>query len=141
MFTRIAFGLLVVLLATADAGAVEDAPLASGDPAHGEEIFQKRCRNCHSLDPDDNKNGPAIRAVIGRAAGTAPGYKYSHGYVEAGRRGIAWTPDHLFDYLEHPTKFIRHAIDNPKARTKMVFRLRKANDRADITAYLRTLAP
>lgn len=44
--------------------------------------------------------------------------------------GITWGDDTLFEYLENPKKYI--------PGTKMVFAgLKKANDRADLIAYLK----
>src|SRR5207247_9613506 len=41
----------------------------------GQALFQKRCSGCHALDADHE--GPRLRGVVGRAAGTVKTCKYS----------------------------------------------------------------
>ena len=67
-----------------------------------------------------------------------PKFKYSKSYVTAGEKGLVWNADEVFEYLENPKAFIRKASENDKARTKMVFRLKKEAERADVIAYLET---
>ena len=50
---------------------------AAEEADQGKELFEKRCTGCHSL--DRNKEGPNLRGVYGRPAGTAPGFNYSDG--------------------------------------------------------------
>jgi cytochrome c len=46
-----------------------------GDAKRGLEVFEKRCAGCHSLDED--KEGPRLRGVYGKKAGSVPTFKYS----------------------------------------------------------------
>src|SRR5581483_7553193 len=62
-----------------------------GDPVHGKTLFEKRCTGCHSLDQD--KEGPRLRTVYGRKAGTAPSFQYSDAFKNA---QFAWN-DALLD--------------------------------------------
>ncbi|RUY60360.1 c-type cytochrome, partial [Mesorhizobium sp. M7A.F.Ca.CA.001.13.1.1] len=54
------------------------------DAAAGEKVFAK-CKVCHVADQDKNKVGPSLNGVIGRTAGTHPGFSYSQAMVAAGK--------------------------------------------------------
>ena len=121
--------------APADAGApaadntetVDGTVLANftGDAAAGAEVF-KQCMACHVVEPGQNRTGPTLAGIIGRAAGTVPGYSYTPANANS---GITWTPEKMFQYLENPMRVI--------PGTKMAFAgLKDAQDRADVIAYL-----
>jgi cytochrome c2 len=50
---------------------------AAGDPGKGKQIFDARCKACHSLEPDKHGIGPTLHGVFGRKAGGLPDYNYS----------------------------------------------------------------
>lgn len=111
-----------VTLAATDASG---APLV-GDLTRGKKIFGQ-CMTCHTLDAGVNRVGPSLHGVIGRPAGSVPGFKYSRANAES---HITWTEQELFAYLE-----------NPRARvpgTIMAFiGLKDAQQRADVIAYIK----
>lgn len=110
----------------------------AADVAKGEKLF-KKCVACHTVDAGGrNKVGPNLFGIIGRKLGVAEGYKYSKSYVSAGESGISWTEDTLFEYLADPRAYVRKATNDPKARSKMVFKLKKESDRKDVISYLAT---
>ncbi len=55
-----------------EAGTAEPAQAAASPPA----AFAQ-CISCHSVKPGVNGVGPSLHGVIGRKAGTLPGYAYS----------------------------------------------------------------
>src|SRR5262249_36908902 len=59
--------------AAATSGAAATPNAMSGDAAAGRQVFRK-CQACHSLEPGKNMLGPSLADVIGRKAGTEPGY-------------------------------------------------------------------
>jgi cytochrome c len=107
------------------------APAHAQDAAKGEKDFAV-CRACHQIGPTaKNGIGPVLNGIIGRKAGTYPGYNYS----EANRdSGIVWTPEELDTYLVDPQKVVPH--------TKMIFPgLKDQQKRADVIAFLKQYAP
>src|SRR3546814_19111837 len=75
-----------LLSACAAAGllaGMSGAALADGDAAAGKKVFNK-CKVCHSLEAGENKIGPSLAGVVGRAAGTVEGFKYSDALSGAG---------------------------------------------------------
>lgn len=114
--------------------ALSVATLASGqsqaqDAAAGEKVFTK-CKACHVADEDKNKIGPSLHGVIGRTAGTHPGFKYSPAMVDAGKSGVVWDEPTLTTYLRDPKAMVKG--------TKMAFAgLKKDEDIANVIAYLK----
>ena len=102
------------------------APAQAGDVEAGAKVF-KKCKACHYVDKEKNKTGPHLVNIIGRAAGSLEGYKYSKAMKAS---GIVWDETTLTDYLRAPKKYIKG--------TKMAFAgLRKDADIANIIAYLK----
>jgi cytochrome c len=96
------------------------------DVAAGEKDFVV-CRACHQIGPNAKiAVGPVLNGIVGRKAGTYPGYTYSSANKES---GIVWTPEELDKYLTNPQKVVPH--------TKMIFPgLKDDQKRKDVIAYL-----
>jgi len=109
---------------------VSTSALAGGDPARGEKVFRK-CKACHTIKAGGkHRVGPNLHGVVGRKAGSAPGYKYSKAMKNA---GFVWDEEKLDKFLTKPRKFVK--------KTKMTFPgLRKAKDREDVIAYLKKMS-
>jgi cytochrome c len=100
---------------------------AKADAAAGEKTFGK-CKACHKVD-GNNAVGPHLNGVVGRARGTAEGFKYSDGMMTA---HDPWTPELIYAFIKAPKVYV--------AGTKMAFGgLPKPEDRANVVAYLATL--
>jgi cytochrome c len=65
----------------------------------GEKVFKKYCMACHTVEPGKNKIGPSLAGVVGRKAGTAPGFNYSDAMKNS---GITWSDETLEKYLADP---------------------------------------
>src|SRR6476469_1397438 len=74
-------------------------PVLAQDVAVGEKQFIV-CRACHQLGPNaKNAVGPVLNGVVGRKAGTYPGYNYSEANKNS---GLTWDEDTLRKYLANP---------------------------------------
>lgn len=93
----------------------------------GKLLFEKRCTGCHAL--DRHKEGPSLGGVFGRRAGTAAGFNYSAGLRGA---GFAWDEARLERWLTDTSSLVE---DN-----NMDFRVPKADERAAIIEYLKSLS-
>lgn len=93
------------------------------DAARGQQLWESRCFGCHALDAD--RVGPRHRGVVGRKAGTVPGFAYSPAVQ---RSGIEWTTAMLDAWLADPQGLV------PGQR--MNVRVAASEDRADIIAFL-----
>ena len=89
-------------------------------PAMGAALFASQCSACHS--PDVTRVGPPLRGVIGRVAGSVPGYPYTPALAHA---NLSWTPEQLDRWLAGPRKMVPGVampmqIDDPKARQAII---------------------
>lgn len=129
---------LISLIAMAGMLFTAGAALAQ-DIEAGKAVF-KKCTACHQVGPEaKNKSGPVLNDLIGRQAGTVEGFKYRKDIIAAGEKGLAWTEVELAGYLEDPTKYLRAYLDDDKARSGMAFKLKKAQDRLDVVAFLKSI--
>lgn len=101
------------------------AAITSGDVAAGAKVF-KQCASCHTVTAGQNRVGPSLHKLVGRKAGTVPGFKYSKANLAS---GITWTEQELFVYLENPRAKI-------KGTTMAFVGLKDPKQRADVIAYI-----
>lgn len=106
------------------------ALLASADVAKGQKL-SKACAACHSFDKGgSHKIGPNLWGVVGSSKGSKSGFPYSDSMKS---KGGSWTYSELNHFLWKPKNFV--------PGTKMNYiGLKKPQQRADIIAWLRTLA-
>lgn len=98
----------------------------AGDAEAGREVFRK-CAACHRLEPHRNAVGPSLYGVIGRKAGSAPGYSYSKALKAV---DFIWTPEQLDRWLRNPKSLV--------PGNKMPFAgLSADGDRANVIEFLK----
>lgn len=121
---RMAIVAAPLLLAMVGSGRAQNA-------AAGEKDFLV-CRACHQIGPTaKNAVGPVLNGVVGRKAGTYPGFTYSDANRDS---GLVWTPEELDKYLASPQTVVPH--------TKMIFPgLKEEQKRKDVIAYLEQFGP
>lgn len=120
--------------APAEEGATEGPDfatlLASADAGAGEGVFRK-CAACHKLDGSDGV-GPHLNGIVDRQKGAIAGFAYSEALLAVASE--SWNAENLNGFLEDPKGYM--------PGTKMAFAgLPKAEDRANLIAYLATTAP
>jgi cytochrome c len=120
---------LVIARAVVGLAALAAASPSLADAAAGQKVFQGQCSTCHAVTSGTNKIGPSLYGVVGRAAGTEAGYKYSPAMTKS---GLTWTSAELHTYLAAPRKAV--------PGTKMTYAGVKDPAKLDsLVAYLETV--
>ncbi len=122
---------------TAAAPAAEEpgldpvGPLLAAASVENGQSLASRCTACHTFDAGGaHRVGPNLHDIVGAPRAARDGFGYSEALAAS---GAEWSYDDLNAFLAGPAKYARG--------TKMNFAgLRKATDRADMIAYLRSLS-
>jgi cytochrome c len=116
----------VILFASAS------AVLADGDAIAGAAVF-KRCGACHTATGPDNRVGPSLMGIVGRAVASKPDYAYSPAMRAFGADGKVWDGALLRKYLPAPQFLVKG--------TRMAFPgLKSDKDLDNLIAYLKNPA-
>lgn len=107
--------------------------MATANAEAGKQIFN-RCAICHTNGKGEaNKVGPNLWGIVGAKTARHTEFKYSDAMEKRGTDGVVWTFEELYRYLYAPRVRV--------PGTKMAFPgLKKDEERANVIAYLRTLA-
>lgn len=96
--------------------------------AHAEDLeisFNDHCRECHSFVKDDNRLGPSLYGVVGRKAGTEPGYAFTQSMKDS---GVTWDEATLDKWIADPGAVVPgngmsppySGIDDPAIRKRII---------------------
>jgi cytochrome c len=113
------------------------APLLASADVEAGKALTRNCTSCHSFEKGGkNGVGPNLWDVVGKKKAHIDGFNYSPAIVAAaakpGEDGL-WGYEQLNGFVANPKGYL--------AGTRMAFAgLRKPEDRANLIAYLRTLA-
>ena len=108
---------------------VSGAALAQDDGAAREAqlAFNNHCRTCHVTNEGDHRLGPSLYGVVGRDAGSVPGFAYSSAMTNA---DIVWDEETLDRYIENPDAVVPGnnmkpftGITDPEERAKIIAHL------------------
>lgn len=107
--------LLISLLAFSTVSLMAATPKAApaGDPAHGKEVFTKRCISCHNPASTERRLGPGLKAL------------FTHSRLKSGE------PLNEANVL----KLINEGVGGMPAYGQIL----KADEKAHLIAYLKTL--
>jgi cytochrome c len=131
------------------AGMAQADAHVTGDAEAGEGVFAK-CKACHMIENAEGetivkggRTGPNLYGVFQRQAGTIESYenKYGDSLVEAGEAGLVWEEAPFVAYVLDPRGYLREYLDDPRARSKMSFKLRDEQDAKYVWAYLVSVGP
>ena len=121
-------GFVVAVALFACPAAWAQTPGAAGGPPDGAALFRQQCGACHVIDPGSpgGRQGPHLRGVVGRKAGSIEGFQYS-----AALKGsdFAWDEEKLDAYLTNPQNVVKGGI--------MPYRQGKQDVRQRIIEYLK----
>lgn len=107
------------------------ALIAAADVEAGARAFERRCSQCHDAARDGgHAKGPHLWNVLGRKAGSAPGFNYSNAMRGSGHTWTYATIDYFLSDTERAVP----------GRAMDLTGLPDAKLRASVIAYLRTLA-
>lgn len=118
--------------------------VVTGDAAKGEKVF-KKCQSCHVVkNPDGEvlagkkaKTGPNLYGIAGGNFGEVEGFKYGKDAMAAA--GTMMDEAAFVAYVADPKKWVAEITGNPKAKSKMTFKLKKEQDSKDVFAYIHSL--
>ncbi|MGO9391651.1 c-type cytochrome [Rhodoblastus sp.] len=116
-----------MLIAAALVAMTGSGAARAQDGAAGEKVFAK-CLQCHHIGVGaKNFYGPELNGLIGRKAGSVPGYNYSDATKNS---GIVWSETTLRTYLKQP----KHDVPG----TNMTFPgLQNEADISNVIAYIK----
>jgi cytochrome c len=104
------------------------AALAAGDAAKGKAAFVRQCAVCHTVEKDGpNRFGPNLFGILGRKAGSVPGFAYSRAFKAAA--DWTWNEDLVAGWIGAPGMMV-------PGTAMGVFQGVAQSDRDDIVAYL-----
>jgi cytochrome c len=139
-------GLLLLSLAALSVVVLTTGSVRSAERMDGKALYLANCSNCHGVLTTDGHGrldstpkpvatqlavalppGPTLNGVLGREAGTVPGYEYSRAFLSA-LRGVVWTRTTLDRWITDTPAWVPGAI--------MVYRQPDPAIRARIIDYL-----
>jgi cytochrome c len=95
----IAAGAAIGRAALPSAFAVLAAAPALAEDEPGRLLYNNVCRTCHTMREGDNRLGPSLHGVVGRKAGSLPGFPFSQAMMSS---GIVWDEAMLDRFIENP---------------------------------------
>ncbi len=102
--------------------------LAGGDAGEGEKVYAKKCKLCHSAKGVEKGLGSPLAGIVGAKAGATDFKKYK----ALKGSDIVWTEDNLDKFLADPKGFLGK-------KSSMSGKIKKADQRAHLIAYMKTL--
>jgi cytochrome c len=118
-----------IALAIVPSHLMAQAPSAN-DLAQGQRTFSRSCSACHTLQEGQHRRGPSLFGVMGRRAGTQPGFNYSQAMTLS---DVIWDEATLGRYVMNPRGFMQ---GNRSGMTPIRDEVRVRQ----LTAYMRSVA-
>jgi cytochrome c len=136
------------LTLTALALASLAAPAIAQDIEAGAKTFNQ-CQTCHVVQNEagevlagrNSKTGPNLYGLPSRVVGSVEGFNYGDSIVAVGAGGLVWGEADFVEYVQDPAKFLKAKLGDDKAKSKMAFKVRSADDAANLWAFIASLSP
>lgn len=112
-----------ISLGLAALALIRAAPVLAQPVGGGADLFEDRCSFCHV--DDGNGQGPSLKGVVGRKAGSSPGFAYSTALKGS---GLTWSATTLDQFLTNPGALV--------PGTAMLIRVPDAKERDALIRYL-----
>jgi cytochrome c2 len=109
------------------------AGIAPGTAQAGAE---NKCKACHDFTTGKNKIGPSLKGVLGRPAGTYPGYHYVFKTYIKGKPWI-WTEKRIREWDYNTAEAVKKLTGNPKAYTRMPSQFMTGKPEDQIINYIK----
>lgn len=124
------------------------APAMAQDAEAGAKVFNQ-CQTCHVVQNEagevlagkNAKTGPNLYALPGRVIGSYPEFKYGESIVAVGAAGGVWDEASFVAYVQDPAAYLKETLGDDKAKSKMVYKLKKPEDAANVWAFIASLSP
>lgn len=106
-------------------------PAQAQDDGDGAKLYKKHCKVCHTLGKGEAaRQGPNLWGIVGRAAGSVEGFKYSKALKNA---DITWTKEQLDAWLTDPKALIPGSVmiykqKDPEIRNTIIEFMAAAQD-------------
>jgi cytochrome c len=101
------------ILAAALGGGLAATPVLAEED--GQTAFNTSCRTCHTMKEGDNRQGPSLAGIVGRKAGSLPGFNYSPSMKQS---GITWDEATLDQFIADPEQVVHGNTMKPYAGIK-----------------------
>lgn len=117
---------------------------AAGDADIGEALFDRQCVACHVIENAQGevlagrnaRTGPNLFGVMGTPPASQDDFSYGDSHVAYGETGVMWVEENTVAFLQDSNGFLREALDDPRARSKMAYRVRSEDEARDIYSFL-----
>lgn len=97
---------------------------------------ENKCKVCHDFTTGKNKFGPSLKGILGRKAGTYPGYRYVFKTYIKGKPWV-WDEEKIRKWDFNTGQAIKDLTGDPKAETRMPSQFMTGDPEDEIIAYIR----
>jgi cytochrome c len=130
-----------VVLAVMAASPVLAAECTLGADADAGKVVAKKCMACHTFvaAKPSMPTAPNLHDVYGGPPASRKDFpRYSEGMKGAADKGMLWTDDNLFEYINDPKAFL-DKVNGHEVKHMMFFQLKDEAQRKSVIAYLKAI--
>lgn len=97
---------------------------------------ERKCKVCHDFTTGKNKFGPSLKGILGRKAGTYPGYRYVFKTYIKGKPWV-WDEEKIRQWDFDTAHAVKELTGNARAQTRMPSQFMTGEPEDQIIAYIR----